>query len=188
MRILFLFDPSATWSWLSIPPNRREELENSADTIVFPRSWNLSGIRQRLAQHDKIHSDEVCQSVIRATGGWPLLLDALFERCSERDDPRPVAQTIGLELAEAGSALGQQFRHALGLEGNEIVHRVLEFVLHENQVPVDLVTPELIGGEPALHLEECVRAVEYLQRMGCVMIHNDTISAETLGKGVMSSS
>jgi hypothetical protein len=60
-------------------------------------------------------------------------------------------------------------------------------VLHENQVPVDLVTPELIGGEPALHLEECVRAVEYLQRMGCVIVHSDTISAETTVKGVMSS-
>jgi hypothetical protein len=185
MRILFLFDPSATWRWLSLPQNRREELENSADAIVLPHCWNLSGIRQRLAQHDKLHSDEVCQLVLRATGGWPLLLDTLFERCSGRDDPRPVAQTIGRELVEAGSALGQQFRPALGLEVNAIVHRILEFVLRENEVPVDLVTPELIGGEPALHLEECMCAVEYLRRMGCVMVHSDTISAETTVKGVM---
>jgi hypothetical protein len=60
MRVLFLFDPPATWAWLSLPQRQREELETRADAVVFPHLRHFLGIRQRLDQLGKLHSDEVC--------------------------------------------------------------------------------------------------------------------------------
>jgi hypothetical protein len=111
------------------------------------------------------------------------LLDALFERCGSQDDPRPAVQAIEQELAEPASVLGQQFRDALGLESHAAVRRVLDFVRHENHVPVDLITPEWIGGEPALDADACTNAVEYLQRMSCIVVSGDMVSVEMTVKG-----
>ena len=182
--MLFLCDPPAIWVWLSLPQRQREELETRADAVVLPHPWNLLGIRQRLDQLGKLHSDEVCQAVFHATGGWPLLLDALFERCGSQDDPRPAVQAIERELAEPASVLGQRFRDALGLESHAAVRRVLDFVRHEDHVPVDLITPEWIGGEPALDVDACTNAVAYLQRMRCIAVSSDMVSVETTVKGV----
>jgi antitoxin component of RelBE/YafQ-DinJ toxin-antitoxin module len=124
--------------------------------------------------------------MFRATVYETSRLDVLFDRCERQDDPRPVVQAIERELAEPESGLCQQFRQTLGLEVNAAVRRVLEFILHEDHVPVDLLTPELIGGEPALGLEECIGAVEYLQRTGCMAVHSDMVSIETTLKGVIS--
>lgn len=185
MRVLFLFDPQATWTWLSLPQNLREDLENRAD-YVTPHHWNLVGVRQRLEQHGKMDTDKVCQQILQATGGWHYLLENLFDRCGKQDDPRPFTQEIEGELADPNSQLRQEFRHSLGLEENDIACRVLEFVLQEEEVFVDLVAPEWIGGEPALAPEECARAVEYLQRMGCVELRDDILSVETTVRRVMS--
>jgi hypothetical protein len=178
MRVLFLFDPPGTWRWLSLPQTRREELENRADALAFPHRWNLVGIRQRLAQHNKMHSDEVCQQVRRATGGWPILLNTLFDRCGRHDDPRPFAQAIESELTDRGVALRRQFSSCVGLEGNEIARHVLEFILREEPVPLELLTPELIGGELPVTPEDCLSAIEYLQRMGSLAFQDDTVSVE----------
>jgi hypothetical protein len=184
MRVFFLCDPPATWTWLSLPQPQRAELENRADTVICPHRWDLLGIRQRLAQHDKLHSEEVCQAVFHATGGWPLLLDTLFERCGSQDDPRPAIQTIDREMAEPASLLCQQFRQSLGLDMHTAVRRVLGFVLREDHVPVEVITPEWIGGEPVLDVDACTRAVEFLQRMSCFAVSSDTVSVETVVKGV----
>jgi len=189
MRVLFIFDPQATWAWLSLPQGLRTDLENRADAVAFPRRWNPVGVRQRLAQHDKMHSDEICQQVLRATGGWYYLLENLFARCGKQDDPRPSAQGIEGELADPDSQLRQQFFRSLGLEVSNTVYRVLDFVLQEpeNEVSADFVImPELVEGEPALTPEECVRAIEYLQRMGCVDLHGDMLFVDTVVGRVMS--
>jgi hypothetical protein len=80
--------------------------------------------------------------------------------------------------------LGQQFRDALGLESHAAVRRVLDFVRHEDHVPVDLITPEWVGGEPALDVDACTNAVEYLQRMSCIAMSSDMVSVEATVKGV----
>lgn len=186
IRVLFLFDPQATWTWLSLPQSLWEDLENRANAAVFPRRWDLIGVRQRLAQHDKMHSDEVCHRVLQATGGWPILLDHLFDRCGKRDDPRPFAAEIEQELMEPNSPLRQQFQAALGMEVNGAVKRVFDFLLREGEVPIELVTPEFVGGHPVLTSEECVRAAEYLQRMGCVDRIGDTLQVEPVLKKMLS--
>ncbi|HHE72712.1 MAG TPA: hypothetical protein ENL34_10580 [Chloroflexi bacterium] len=185
MRVLFLFDPQVTWAWLSLSPNIRESLENRAGAVVPSQRWNLSGVRRRLVQHDKMGSDAICEQILRATGGWPCLLDNLFDRCDRQSDPRPFAEAIERELVDSSLRLGQQFRQSLGLEGNDVARRVLDFVIRVGQWPADLVEPDLVGGEPVLTTEECTRAVEYLRRMGCVELHGDEVQAERIVEKVM---
>jgi hypothetical protein len=175
LRILFLFDPETTWTWLSLPLPLRCELEERADALVFPRRWNLFGIKQRLAQQDKMATEEVCRIVLRATGGWPYLLDVLFDRCGSQDDPRSVAEEIERGRTDSRSELARRFQSTLGLNG--IANRILEFVAREGDVPIELISPDLIGDSSLTPLD-CDRAVEYLQRMGCVDMQEEQLSVE----------
>ena len=126
-----------------------------------------------------MHSDEVCQQILHATGGWPYLLDMLFERCGPHDDPRPYVDDIRHGLTDSSTELAQQFLGSLGLQVNDST-RVLEFIHHEGKAPVDLITPELIGGEPMLTPLNCNVAVEYPRRMGCLEAYEDELSVESV--------
>jgi hypothetical protein len=178
--VLFLFDPKATWTWLSMPPQDRQALEDRIDVMTFPRRWDILGVRQRLTQHNKMDSDEVCRQVLQATGGWPYLLDVLFYRCGLHEDPRPFAQAIEREFIEHSTKLVQQFCSCLGLAGHDIARRVLEFVHHKKEVPARLVTPDALGGTPPLTPAVCDAAVEYLWRMGCVEVQDSLLSVESV--------
>jgi hypothetical protein len=65
------------------------------------------------------------------------------------------------------------------------VGRVLDFVRHEDHVPVEVITPEWIGGEPALDIDACTAAVAYLQRMSCIALAGEMVSIEPTVKGVV---
>ena len=184
-RVLFLLDPPSTWKWLSLPLNTRKNLENRANGVVSPLRWNLSGVRQRLTQHNMMDLEEVGKDILSQTGGWYLLLDTFFERCAkDLDDPHPVALELGRELGESGSELTKKFRKSLGLEVDEVVHSVLEFVCENDHVEEEYITPEMIE-KPALRTEECTLAIEYLEKMGCIVRNSNTVAAETTVKKVM---
>ena len=169
-RIFFIFDPKSTWNWLSLSQQQREEIEDKVDVITFPRRWNLSGIRQRLRQQNKMDLDEVCRRALEVTGGWPSLLDKLFESCGADNDPRSAAKIIERDLGDSNSQFSQDFKYSLGI--NNVAERILKFIknLQEDgqEVPVDLITPEYVEGSPSLSQDECNTAIEYLQRMGCL--------------------
>lgn len=184
LRVLFVFDAPATWMWLSLPRARREALEERVDAATFPHCWNEQGVRQRLSQRNKMDSEQICQRVLVATGGWPYLLDVLLDRC-ETDDPRPFVDEIEDELALPDSPLRGEFQRCLGLKWSEPAYRMLQFIHREKEVPLELVTPDLIGGEPPLSPEECTAAVEYLQRMGCVELHGEMLQVEAIVKQVL---
>jgi hypothetical protein len=178
MRILFILDPEHTWRWLGLPKSDRLFLENQVDVATYLRRWNLRSVSQRLAQRDKIHSEEVCQEVLQATGGWPYLLDELFRRCGLHDDPRPYASELRQELATSGSPLSLGFWKALGLDAHRNVLRMLEFILKEREIPVDLAEPwhlaELIGPADAqLATEEVEATLLYLRYMGTIETTRD---------------
>jgi AAA domain len=180
MRVIFLFDSQAAWQWLLLPLQMRIELEEQVDAVTSTRRWNLHGIRQRLSQENKMHSDEVCQEVLRVTGGWLWLLDVLLKRCVS-DDPRGCALSIEQELTNADNELSQKWRDILFQKINPLPFRVLRFISSEQDeqgVPRDLVVPELIGGEPLIQPAECDAAVEYLQRMGLVDLLGEAVRAE----------
>ncbi|MGQ4808464.1 hypothetical protein NKDENANG_01847 [Candidatus Entotheonellaceae bacterium PAL068K] len=190
MRVLFLFHPSAAWPWLLLPEGVRIELEEQADAVVAPHRWEPLGIRQRLEQHDKLHSEEICQLILQVTGGWTMLLDELFDRCAAQDDPRPVAQALQEELTHPSTELAKRFRASLGLVGNEVACRVQEFLFREGPLPVDWESSELvelIGGDSPLSTEACLCAIEYLQRVGCLVRHNNEMSLEATVRMVLAS-
>ena len=177
MRILFVFDPESAWNWLSLSQQQRQEIENQVDVVTFPRRWNLSGIRQRLRQQDKMASDSVCRAVLEETGGWSSLLDELFKRCRLQNDPLPAVNTIRQDLGDPDSQLSQDFKRSLGL--CDIAYRILEFIKTEGDgekgISVELVDPELIDG---LSQDECDVAVEYMRRLGCIELQGDQLSVE----------
>ena len=183
MRIFFIFDSESTWNWLSLPQRPREEIEDKVDVVTFPRRWNLSGVRQRLRQQNKMDLDEVCRKALEVTGGWPSLLDRLFERCGSDNDPRRAAKIIEQDLKDNHSQFSQDFKCSLGLNNN-IAERILKFIknLQEDgqEVPVDLITPEYVEGSPSLSQDECDTAIEYLQRMGCIKRQYDEQQSDLL--------
>ena len=191
LSVLFFFDRRATWTWLSLPPDERTMLEGQLKALIFPRRWNAVGIRHRLAmhgnaQHGKLDTEETCEAILRATGGWPYLLDVLFYRCGTQQDPGPTAETIEKEFQEKNTKLGQQFRHCLGLGGSDSAQRVLEFIRDQQPVALKHVTPKALGGEPLLSSSECWTAIEYLQRTGCVDLHKGEFYAEPIAGEILS--
>lgn len=179
MRVILLFDPKATWDWLTILPKHRRELEERMDVVTFPRRWGTAGLSQRLAQHDQMYTEEVCVEALRATGGWPWLLDHLFARY-QKLDPRPYALEIEQELATPDSDLARDFRDRLGILENEVVWRVLQFLCAEGPLDRSLIIPDFIGGEPALSVAQCEAAIEYLMRLGCLEIQDEMLRLESV--------
>ncbi|MCL6447256.1 MAG: ATP-binding protein [Armatimonadetes bacterium] len=175
LRVLFVFPPKATWEWLTLPATDRKELENQVDVVLWPRRWNLAAIKQRIVQRNKMDSKDVCEQVFQTTGGWPYLLDELFIRCGEADDPRPFCCQIDNELKEMGSPLRQNFWSQLGLEINEHIEKLARFIIQEKSIPLELATPEhicelLSSGQPASE-KVWAAVLEYLQMMGLTEIH-----------------
>ena len=141
---------------------------------------------QRLEQHQKLHSQEVCENILEVTGGWPLLLDELFKVCENRDDPREACRQIQERLATPGMELNGKFRQALGLEVNAAASQVLNFVRQEDSVPSDMLSPEFIETAD-LNAEECSVATEYLLHMGCISKDDDAdeFAADSIIKQVI---
>ncbi len=182
-RIFFIFEPESTWNWLSLSQKQREAIEDKVDVVTFPRRWNLSGIRQRLRQQNKMDLDGVCRRVLEVTGGWPALLEKLFESCEADNDPRHAAETIEREMGDSNSKLSQDFKRSLGINNVNVAERILKSIknLQEDgqEVPVDLITPEHIEGSPNLSQDQCNTAIEYLQRMGCIERQGSDLSVES---------
>jgi hypothetical protein len=185
LRVIFLFDGDASWQWLQLPVTERRAMEEQVDVTVAVRRWNLPGVRQRLSQSNKIYSDEVCQGVLRATGGWPWLLNHLFNRC-RHDDPRSCAAAIAQELADTNSDLSRQWRGVLMLDDDQVPSKVLRFISQwheEGGVPREWITPEEISASK----EECDAAVELLLRMGLIDAHDQSLCVEPITQVVLTS-
>lgn len=178
MRVLFLFDPAALLAWLALPTDVRAQLENRVDAVEAPRRWNEIGVRQRLDQGEAMDSPEVCRAILDATGGWPTLLDALFETVRPQSDPRPEAQAFAQQLRAPGSPLRAQFRMALGLEASPAVARVLTQIAADSSgaqgVPADIGIAYLADAS-GISQAACETAVLALQRLGCVEIRDDML-------------
>lgn len=186
MTLLFLFDAKATLNWLQLTPEQYGKLEDQVDASIYPRLWNISGIRQRLAQSDKIFNDKVCQSVLTATGGWPMLLDEIFNRAGKKDDPREIAEAVAKELTDKKSTLASSFQKNLGLKGSGLPEAFLKIFLQGDRIPIEYVTPELITVDDVTQ-QDCDSALEFLVRMNFVLIDNDAVMVDPLVKRVSGS-
>ena len=178
VRLLFVFNPGATWNWLSLPPLGHKDIEKQVDVVISPRRWDFSGIHQRLIQQNKMASKDKCRAVLETTGGWPWLLDDLLGRV-EADDPGPATQILEQALRDPASQLSREFTSSLGLHAT--AWRLLKFIktLEENgqEVPIEFIAED-VDGSPPLSPEEREATIEYLQRMGCVDLRDDLLSVE----------
>ncbi len=173
LRILFLFDSTATMRWLFSPRVKRMQLEDRADAVVFPTHWNLDEIHCRLDQNEKISTEDIRESILRETGGWPILLDKLFHLCRDDGDVKPAIETLKTDLQDPSSEISMKFRKSLGLEANPLAYDIWNFLSQEaNPVPADLIIP-MIRTEQELTIENCENAIEYLHRTGCITMFED---------------
>jgi hypothetical protein len=180
-----LFDPKVMWTWLTLPQKVREDLEDRCDAVAFARPWDLSGVRQRLTQHDQMDSTEVCHRILSCTGGYPWLLDVLFDRAGKSLDPRPDAERLLTDLETPESPLRHEFARSLGLDRKSSAWHVLSLIRREKEVPLDLISPQLFTGDLTLAQEECDAAVEYLQHLGCVIVRDDALRVEGVVERVL---
>lgn len=186
LRILFLFDSTATMRWLFSPRKKRMRLEDRADAVVFPRHWNLEEIHYRLDQNEKIGTEDVRESILNETGGWPILLDRLFHLCRDDGDVKPAIEILKTDLQDSSSEISIKFHNSLGLETGAVYDDIWNLLLQE-PVPDDLII-DMIRTESKLTIEDCKNAVEYLHRIGCVAKFEDsTIGVEPTLKRLMPS-
>lgn len=170
MRVILVLGPASLVQWLSLPVERRAELEALADAVVTPHRWSEIGITPRLEQSDKLSTVDVCQRILEVTGGWPLLVDEIFTRSVGAHDLRPVADVLQQELRTPGSPLAARFHLALGIAHHPVADAVLAFLRREVEVPRELVTPEFVEHAPGLSQEQCDQALLYLERLGCIQV------------------
>ena len=169
MRVVFILDPTATWHWL-----KSSKVEASVETIYLQR-WDEVGIQQRLKQADKLDSIDVCSQVRQGTGGWPMLLDELFDRCVDLDDPRTCVESVVEDLDSPQSQLRDRLLRAVGLDQRTVPTRVFKTIVECGKIrgqDVDTLA-DLVDGTPSLTPNDCKLAVEYLFRIGCDELKSD---------------
>ncbi|MBF0302142.1 MAG: AAA family ATPase [Desulfamplus sp.] len=183
LKFIFLFNSIGTWRWLSLPYKTKEIIENEVHTLVIPRRWDIIAIRQRLEQHQKIHSEVICNRIAEVTGGWQFLLDQLFQLSTKKDDPTADINKIEYELLKPQSKLGLEFYSLMGIEHSPCILKVLQFIIHESEVPIDLIGEvDLI---PSVNTDECKQSVEYLLRMNCLELKDNILYVEPTIKRVI---
>lgn len=193
LRIFFILDPYASWLWFLQPGETRSSLERKMDAVIALRRWNQRAIRQRLAQQEKLHSENVCREIMRVTGGWAYLLDEMFKRssASSEDDVRPYLEILENELSNSDTAIFQDFWCSLGLghNVNDKVFQMLNFIFQVKEIPKELTEPkefiELMGCENIISLQECKAGLLYLTHMGLVEDNEDALCIEPITRKML---
>ncbi len=179
LKVVFIFNPAATRSWLKVAANQRKHREDKA-TIIYLHRWDEVGIQQRLSQAEKMDSPEVCQNVLEATGGWSFLLDALLQRCGDDTNPRPYADTL---IEELGSELLDQ----IGLDDKEspVLRKLagldtVQDTDEDLETLVSLINDGTSEDDAPLTLDTCRPTVEFLHRLQCLEKRNAEYRVESI--------
>jgi len=116
------------------------------------------------------------KSILQATGGWPCLIDYFFDHC-KGDNPRSITDEIDKLMSDPDSELGTVFYNALGLEANKALRQATDFILQEERPDRELLML-LLKEASSLTSDGCKQVLEYLKKMSCLEIENDTLSVE----------
>ena len=186
LRVLFLFDPDASAAWFNLDPAVRDDLEDRAEAVISPLFWNKIAIEQRLAfhKHEKLHRDTDCKAVLKATGGWPYIVDELFKLCEMETDPTPVSREITRKLDDVGSELSQEFRLRLGVH-----YRPAESLLSlmrriDEPIPLDDFEEYVECKSVSLSTQECRNARQYLLRLRVVIEEDEAVEVDPIVRKV----
>jgi hypothetical protein len=184
VRFLHVFGPGETKTWLSVDHEVRSPIEDLASTVVVARRWNNLGIRQLLAQKNKLNSDAVCERIFSRTDGWHLLVEEVLRSCGGHHDPSLAVDRVALAFDDAKSSSCRDFIAGFGFDHYKEAEVVLKFVAREGPVPKDLVV-EMLAGEslPAAQVEN---ALTYLSRMDCLNSSEKGYTVERILRGLLS--
>jgi hypothetical protein len=118
LRVLLVFDSSATWTWCQLTPDVRGELETAASTVVQLQRWDRDAIQLHLRQnHERWDIESVCEQLFNTTGGWPALLYDVFKRAGQQGDPREAADQLQREWRQ-DAKFGASFLSNLGVQAS----------------------------------------------------------------------
>jgi len=193
MRLIFTMEPVTAFNWFALPSKKRKMFEERADAVVHPYKLNTKAIRQRLAlsRPEKLHTEDVCNQVKTATGGWPFLLDRFFDICHNDTDPRPAANQFSNMLNNEDSEMYSNFKQSLGVPPNTKHWKIINILLELEDkdirtVPMDYLTEfiEEVSPELTPHIYD---SVEYLKRFGMIDVKLDNISIDPFVKRVCKS-
>lgn len=177
-QVVFMFDPAASWAWLK--SSKCTALEDQAN-LIFLRRWDAEGIRQRLDQAEKLDLPECCAEVLQATGGWSLLLDELLRQCSDHNDPRDCAKTLGEQMDLPSAELGSKLVQQIGFSAPAEPFRVLQTLVEYKSKVSEEDLADLVGlVKGPLSLEDCQAAVELLYRLGCLEKRDGAYQVESV--------
>ena len=168
LQVVFVMNVDATRAWMGLSEHERKNLEDRADTLCL-RRWDEVGIQQRLSSAEKLDIPEVCESVLRATGGWPSVLNEFLLRCGADLDPRRHAEALVADTSGAASKLGERLLVESGVGPRDgLEGRVLRAIVEYDGIAEDDIgsLPSLIDRNLPTH--DCGAALGYLERIGCV--------------------
>lgn len=188
VRIIFFLAPDAAWTWYGIDVDVRADLTNAESPGISPRLWSENGIRQRLERHGTIALNDRCALTLRATGGWPTLLDAFLEQSgSDIDEERAAA--FEARLDDSQSSIHQEFRSQLELTSGSFVPMALDALvaLDEQVVPLSFFTPEMLGLHDDVTLDDCQRILAFLETLRCLRVSDDTIVIDPIVHRILAS-
>jgi hypothetical protein len=190
MRTIFLFGASATWNWVRGDADRRASIERRAGVVVSPPLWDELGVRQRLFDLKKVDTAEAVRAVLRATGGWPWLLDRLFEKSPKAENMSIAASDLERRLVEEGDA--NAFLATLGIEAGTLPWSVLRILQDLGQISQNDMgelfefVVSMFPTEEVVTMQTCELAVEYLKRMNCVAFKGNLVLMDPVVKAVLS--
>jgi hypothetical protein len=183
MRVLFVFNPRSAWSWLLGPA--RSELETEVDAVVATRRWNQTAIHQRLNYNEMYdHADRV-PFLESTTGGWPVLLDVVFERASAKRDPQPEATALVNSLVH-NHDMGDEFLQKVGLKAVPLVGHVCQELCTYAPLTLKEIRADAFGSSSMrISQVELDAAIEWLDRFGCLERVGGTLDVERVVKNVV---
>ncbi len=169
LRVIFVFGPNGLRSWLNVPAQEREDLENKVGAVIHLRRWNMAGIRQRLQLIGKVDTDDACLAVFEATDGWPWLMDEVIAHSGKDLDPRPAATVVREGWYQEDGELRKKALGLYPLERQTAEDDLLRRIAQEGSVPKDLLVPEILNGEEReMDSEDIQRATQLLEILGLV--------------------
>ena len=113
VRILVRLPPLAVRAWQSLPSKTRLTLESSVDCVIAMSLWHPSIVQTHFKKGNRLGGQDVFDSIVGKTGGWPCLLNEVFQRCGEGQDPSSHAIAVSAELNKE-SALQRSFKTNCG--------------------------------------------------------------------------
>ncbi|MGI6379321.1 MAG: hypothetical protein ACOX2R_00890 [Anaerolineae bacterium] len=179
VQVLFIFSPSCTWLWLADDHQPRRAMEDRVAPLIHLRRWSGAAITACLERLGMLADARTCEALMRTTSGWHSLLEKVLLTSGKEDDPTPAALQVEHELATLDSDSCRELVEDLGIGVDKSVVRVAtELGRWKGQdVPYDL---RGLSRDTGLPEAEVTRAVEFLDRMSCLVRLRDRIVVDGL--------